>query len=206
MEMKRKMTEEDDIRENEQTDIDQRGEIEEELDYEAKMKKYFERIEAEYGLDVANKTIQKFAGLEQFKYFLDLNEWSFTLAQDEVNMMQDAQAHQELVTKQIDELAKAQMDALNLTKEQQQSFFNQLQELVQTQMKMLKNTEKQQETLFEQAEQAQERFAKIEELQEKLLARMESMLTTAEERDKKLDSDFRVLLDKWAKAKKLDKP
>lgn len=101
---------------NEEPDIDQSEEIPEELSYQEQLEKYFEEIEAKFGITKANEIRQKITSCKQLEYFLDADAWGLELSQMQTESINRSKEQSELIFKifkaeiaQLQELRKAQI-------------------------------------------------------------------------------------------------
>ena len=61
---------------DEEVDIDQSQDTENALSYQDQLKEYFQEVEEQYGIEVANQIRAKIVGDKQLEYYLDLYQWS----------------------------------------------------------------------------------------------------------------------------------
>lgn len=107
----------------EPSDIDQSEELSEDEQYQQELDKYFEELEAKYGIDYANKVREKITGAKQLEHFLDLNKWSLELAQMEMEALNQAKKQNELLFKQTGELLQKHLELMDENDNRSKNFF-----------------------------------------------------------------------------------
>jgi len=123
--------------ENTDVDIDQSNELSEDEAYKQELEKWFNELEAKYGIDYANKMREKIARAKEIAHFIDLENRSNEINNEELESLFISREQNAQLFKQIQQ----QIDDVN----------EQMQELRQKELALIEENSRLNRELYERA-------------------------------------------------------